>query len=67
MTVDDGLYPDIEPHHTGFLERDGHALYYELSEILISLRHSSYMVALEGAHPLGSVASLIRRDTTSCS
>ena len=31
MTVDDGLYPEIEPHRTGYLKRDGHALYYELS------------------------------------
>ena len=29
--MEDGLYPDIEPYQTSFLERDGHRLYYELS------------------------------------
>ena len=29
--MDDGLYPEIEPYLTTFLERDGHRLYYELS------------------------------------
>ena len=31
MTNDDGLYPEIEPYHTGYLQRPGHSLYYELS------------------------------------
>jgi len=31
MTTDDGLYPEIEPYETGYLKRDGHSLYYELS------------------------------------
>ena len=31
MEQDDGLYPDIEPYHTGFIEREGHSLYYEQS------------------------------------
>ncbi len=31
MTAKDGLYPEIEPYQTGFLARDGHELYYELS------------------------------------
>ena len=29
--MSDGLYPEIEPYQTAFLERDGHRLYYELS------------------------------------
>ena len=31
MIEDDGLYPEIEPYHTGHLQRPGHALYYEQS------------------------------------
>ena len=31
VKMDDGLYPEIEPYETAFLERDGHQLYYELS------------------------------------
>ena len=31
QTVDDGLYPEIEPHRTGHLKREGHSLYFELS------------------------------------
>jgi proline iminopeptidase len=29
--MSDGLYPEIEPYKTAYLERDGHRLYYELS------------------------------------
>lgn len=29
--MSDGLYPEIEPYTQGMLEREGHALYYELS------------------------------------
>ena len=31
VPMSDGLYPEIEPYQTAFLERDGHRLYYELS------------------------------------
>ena len=29
--MNDGLYPEIEPYHTGMLQRECHQLYYELS------------------------------------
>ena len=29
--MDDGLFPEIDPYETAFLEREGHRLYYELS------------------------------------